>query len=152
MHRVVRDFCIQTGDPTASGYGGESAWGGTFEDEFPEAGHRFDRSGMVGMANSGKNTNASQFFITTVATPHLDRNHTCWGEVVDGMDNVKRIELVPVDDYKHPLTEIKLVNITFSYRCSAQFCEFAQKLHNMVGSVDAVMNHFWLVNRRIGQR
>jgi peptidylprolyl isomerase domain and WD repeat-containing protein 1 len=114
FHRVVRDFCIQTGDPTGAGYGGESTWGGTFEDEFPEGGHGFDRPGMVGMANAGKNTNTSQFFITTVATPHLNGKHTCWGEVVDGMDNVKAMELAPVDNYKHPITEIKLVNITFS--------------------------------------
>jgi peptidylprolyl isomerase domain and WD repeat-containing protein 1 len=113
IHRVVRDFCVQTGDPTGSGYGGESAWGGTFEDEFPEGGHRFDRPGMVGMANAGKNSNASQFFITTVATPHLDGKHSCWGEVVDGMENVRKIELVPVDNYKHPISEIKLLNVTF---------------------------------------
>jgi peptidylprolyl isomerase domain and WD repeat-containing protein 1 len=114
VHRVVRDFCVQTGDPTGSGYGGESAWGGTFEDEFPVGGHKFDRPGLVGMANAGRNTNGSQFFITTVATPHLNGKHTCWGEVVEGMENIRKIELVPVDNYKHPITEIKLVNITFS--------------------------------------
>jgi peptidylprolyl isomerase domain and WD repeat-containing protein 1 len=114
IHRVVRDFCVQTGDPTGSGYGGESAWGGTFEDEFPIGGHKFDRPGMIGMANSGRNTNASQFFITTIATPHLNGKHTCWGEVVEGMENIKKIELVPVDNYKHPITEIKLINITFN--------------------------------------
>jgi peptidylprolyl isomerase domain and WD repeat-containing protein 1 len=113
IHRVVRDFCIQTGDPTWSGTGGQSTWGGTFEDEFPDGGNRFDRPGMVGMANTGKNSNGSQFFITTVAVDSLSGKHTCWGEVVDGMDNVKAIELVPVDNYRHPLQEIKLVNITF---------------------------------------
>jgi peptidylprolyl isomerase domain and WD repeat-containing protein 1 len=114
IHRVVRDFCIQTGDPSGSGIGGESIWGGYFDDEFPENGHRFDCGGMVGMANSGKNTNGSQFFVTTVATEHLNGKHTCWGRVIDGMENVKAMELVDVDSYSHPLLEVKIVNITFS--------------------------------------
>lgn len=113
IHRVVRDFCIQTGDPTGKGYGGESIWGANFEDEFPVNGHKFDKPGMVGMANSGPNSNASQFFITTTATPHLNGKHTCWGQVIDGIENVRQIELVPVDNYHHPLSEVKLVNITF---------------------------------------
>ena len=114
IHRVVRDFCIQTGDPTGKGYGGESIWGTNFEDEFPPDAHQFDKPGMVGMANSGPNTNASQFFITTVPATHLNGKHTCWGQVTDGMDNIRQIELVPVDNYHHPITEIKLVNITFN--------------------------------------
>jgi peptidylprolyl isomerase domain and WD repeat-containing protein 1 len=113
IHRVVRDFCIQTGDPTGRGTGGQSIWGGTFEDEFPDGGHRFDKPGMVGMANTGRNSNGSQFFIATVAVEYLSGKHTCWGEVVDGMENVKAIELVPVDNYRHPLQEVKLVNVTF---------------------------------------
>ncbi|KAH0794729.1 peptidyl-prolyl cis-trans isomerase CYP71 [Histomonas meleagridis] len=114
IHRVVRDFCIQTGDPTGTGIGGESIWGGTFEDEISPNGHTFDQPGMVGMANSGPNTNASQFFITTAPAPHLNGKHTCWGKVISGMENVHMIEIVEVDSYHHPKTEIKLVNITFS--------------------------------------
>ena len=113
IHRVVRDFCIQTGDPTGTWYGGESIWGTPFEDECPPGAHNFDEKGMVGMANSGPNKNASQFFITTVPAPHLNGKHTCFGKVIDGFENVKKIELVDVDSYQHPIQEIKLVNITF---------------------------------------
>ena len=114
IHRVVRDFCIQTGDPTGTGIGGESIWGGTFEDEIPPNGHLFDKEGMIGMANSGKNTNGSQFFITTVPTPHLNGKHTCWGRVIEGMENIHMMELVDVDPYHHPKQEIKLINISFN--------------------------------------
>jgi len=114
IHRIVRDFCIQTGDPTGKGIGGESIWGGNFEDEISENSHKFDQPGMVGMANEGrKNTNGSQFFITTVATPNLNGKHTCWGKVIEGMENVKRIELVEIDGYNHPLKPLLLVNVTF---------------------------------------
>lgn len=114
IHRVVRDFCIQTGDPTGTGIGGESVWGKKFEDEILKDGHTFDEPGMVGMANSGPNTNASQFFLTTQSAPHLNGYHTCWGKVIDGMDILKQIELVPVDLHNHPITEIKLASVTFS--------------------------------------
>ena len=68
FHRVIPQFMIQGGDPTGTGMGGESAWGGTFEDEVTPA-VKFDKKGILAMANAGPNTNGSQFFITTVPTP-----------------------------------------------------------------------------------
>ena len=112
--RVVRDFCIQMGDPTGTGIGGESIWGGFFEDEALENGHKFDEPFMVGMANEGKNKNGSQFFITTVVATHLNGKHTCWGRVISGKENIFSIQSVDTDQYNHPKQPILLVNITFS--------------------------------------
>ncbi|KAK8889832.1 Peptidylprolyl isomerase domain and WD repeat containing protein 1 [Tritrichomonas musculus] len=114
IHRVVRDFCIQAGDPTGTGTGGESIWGKNFDDEILPDGHTFDEPGMVGMANNGVNSNASQFFITTQKASHLNGKHTCWGKVLEGMENIRRMELEKVDIHNHPLNEIKLYSITFS--------------------------------------
>jgi cyclophilin family peptidyl-prolyl cis-trans isomerase len=82
FHRVLPDFMAQTGDPTGTGSGGP---GYTFEDE-TDNGLVFDRRGLLAMANSGPNTNGSQFFITFVPTPHLDGGHTIFGELIDGDD------------------------------------------------------------------
>lgn len=93
FHRVIKNFMIQGGDPTATGRGGESIWGEPFKDEFtPKA--IFDKSGILAMANAGPSTNGSQFFITTVPTPWLNGYHTIFGYVIGGMDVVKKIENV----------------------------------------------------------
>jgi peptidylprolyl isomerase/peptidyl-prolyl cis-trans isomerase B (cyclophilin B) len=89
FHRVIADFMVQGGDPTATGSGGP---GYQFGDEFVGFLY-FDRPGLLAMANAGADTNGSQFFITTVPTPHLDYQHTIFGEVIDGMDNVAAIEI-----------------------------------------------------------
>jgi cyclophilin family peptidyl-prolyl cis-trans isomerase len=90
FHRVIDNFMIQGGDPTGTGSGGESFYGKMFEDEIsPKA--KFDRAGILAMANAGPNTNGSQFFITLVPTPWLNGHHTIFGEVVNGMDIVKAI-------------------------------------------------------------
>ena len=91
FHRVIRDFMIQGGDPTGSGCGGESLWGGKFNDELDPS-LSFDRKGLLAMANAGPDTNGSQFFITTVPTPWLNQHHTIFGEVVKGYDVVEKIE------------------------------------------------------------
>jgi peptidyl-prolyl cis-trans isomerase A (cyclophilin A) len=87
FHRVIPQFMIQGGDPLGTGTGGP---GYRFEDEF-QSGRKFDRPGLLAMANAGPNTNGSQFFITEVATPHLNGRHTIFGEVVKGQDLVPQI-------------------------------------------------------------
>lgn len=108
FHRVIRKFMIQGGDPTGSGMGGESIWGKPFEDEFA-IGYTFDRDGLLAMANAGANTNGSQFFITTVRTPWLNGKHTIFGEVIKGMDVVRRIEYAETDSRSRPLKEQKIL-------------------------------------------
>jgi len=87
FHRVIESFMAQGGDPTGTGRGGP---GYTFADEF-QSGYRFDRAGLLAMANAGPATNGSQFFITFVPTPHLNNRHTIFGEVVDGEEVLSQI-------------------------------------------------------------
>jgi peptidyl-prolyl cis-trans isomerase A (cyclophilin A) len=87
FHRVIPDFMIQGGDPQGTGHGGP---GYRFEDEF-SPGLGFDRPGRLAMANSGPNTNGSQFFITEVATAWLNNKHTIFGQVVEGQELVSKI-------------------------------------------------------------
>ena len=112
FHRVIKQFMIQTGDPLGTGTGGESIWGGEFEDEFsPKLRH--DRPYTVSMANAGANTNGSQFFVTVCPTPWLDNKHTVFGRVVRGMEVVQSIGNVkthPKTD--KPYDDISMVSIT----------------------------------------
>lgn len=108
FHRVIKEFMIQGGDPTATGRGGESLWGGKFEDEFSNSA-RFDKPGILAMANAGTNTNGSQFFITTAATPWLNGRHTIFGKVVIGYDVVQKIENTKVGAGDRPVEDQKII-------------------------------------------
>lgn len=110
FHRVIKGFMVQTGDPLGDGTGGASIWGAEFGDEFSRA-LRHDRPFTLSMANSGPNTNGSQFFITTVPTPWLDNKHTVFGRVVRGADVVLTIERSKTDRNDKPFDDIKIVNV-----------------------------------------
>lgn len=108
FHRVIKNFMIQGGDPTGTGRDGESIWGRSFEDEVsPDV--KFDKPGLLAMANAGPNTNGSQFFITTASTPWLNMRHTIFGEVISGYTTVKIIEEAATDSSDKPLTEQKII-------------------------------------------
>jgi len=137
FHRIIEDFMIQGGDPTGTGMGGQSIWGGSFEDEFhPEL---FNLRGALSMANAGPGTNGSQFFIVQMkhlpsnmlsqlegagypaeiieayaqqgGTPWLDFKHTVFGHVVEGMDIIDTIAVVAKDGRDKPLEDVKIESI-----------------------------------------
>ena len=110
FHRVISGFMIQGGDPLGEGYGGP---GYKFKDEFhPEL--SFDRPYLLAMANSGANTNGSQFFITVGATPHLNRRHTIFGEVADAESRavVDAIATTATGRNDRPATPITIESVT----------------------------------------
>ncbi len=140
FHRVIKDFMIQGGDPTATGMGGESIWGGSFEDEFDPDLHNL--RGALSMANAGPGTNGSQFFIvqaksvpgnmlsqmegmadrgfpeniveayrTLGGTPWLDFRHTVFGQVINGMDAVDKIAETPVGAADKPVDDVVINSI-----------------------------------------
>ncbi|MFT4882339.1 MAG: peptidyl-prolyl cis-trans isomerase A (cyclophilin A) [Natronomonas sp.] len=108
FHRIIEDFMIQGGDPTGTGRGGP---GYEFDDEFhDDLGH--DGAGKLSMANSGPDTNGSQFFITLDAQPHLDGKHAVFGEVAEGMDTVEEIGTTPTGREDEPLDEMLIESVT----------------------------------------
>lgn len=141
FHRVINDFMIQGGDPTGTGMGGESIWGGSFEDEFSPLLHNL--RGALSMANAGPGTNGSQFFIVQACscpesmlsdmesigekggfdadvisaykelggTPWLDYRHTVFGQVTEGMETVDKIAAVAVGANDKPIADVIINNI-----------------------------------------
>lgn len=136
FHRVIKDFMLQTGDPTGTGAGGQSAFGKSFDDEInaqslglskekiaalQQKGYRYQDDlqslkievGTMAMANRGPATNGSQFFIVTQsAQPHLDGLHTAFGKVTEGMDVVGKIAAVAVDGNAKPVKDVVIESIT----------------------------------------
>lgn len=112
FHRLVKNFVIQGGDPTGTGKGGSSIFGKPFIDEFhPKLTHK--ERGTLSMANSGKNTNGSQFFITFKETPHLDNKHSVFGEVVGNIKLLDEIQKIGNDDKDkdRPKQDIKILSV-----------------------------------------
>lgn len=105
FHRVIKNFMIQSGDPTGTGRGGKSASGVPFPDEIVK-GLAFDYPGVLAMANRGPNTNGSQFFITLAPTPWLNGKHTIFGKVKYGMDVVNSIGNVKTDRFDKPIDSV----------------------------------------------
>lgn len=108
FHRIIRDFMIQGGDPTATGRGGRSIYGDRFDDEPNSLKHV--GAGVLSMANAGPNTNGSQFFITLAPCAHLDGRHTIFGRVCRGMEVIKRIGNVQTDRNDRPTQDVTILN------------------------------------------
>ena len=114
FHRVIKGFMIQGGDPTGTGRGGASAWGGRFNDEINRSSTVYQhgyKAGTVAMANAGPNTNGSQFFIMHVDYP-LPPSYTIFGRVTEGQDVVDAIASTPRDSSDKPLSPVTMEKVT----------------------------------------
>ena len=111
FHRCITNFMVQGGDPLGRGTGGP---GFKFEDEF-QSGRKFDKPGLLAMANAGPGTNGSQFFITVTPTPWLNNRHTIFGEVISGQEIADRVaNVIPKGDGDRPKTDVVVKKLTIS--------------------------------------
>jgi peptidyl-prolyl cis-trans isomerase-like 3 len=111
FHRNIKGFIVQTGDPSGTGTGGRSIWGKNFKDEFvPSLKH--NKRGILSMANSGPDTNGSQFFISYAKQPHLNNVYTVFAHVISGFETLDALEKVPVDETDCPVTPVRIRNVT----------------------------------------
>eukprot|EP00795_Rhopilema_esculentum_P010209 gene10209-18890_t len=112
FHRNIKGFMIQTGDPSGTGKGGKSIWGKKYEDEIiPHLKH--NARGIISMANSGPNTNGSQFFIVYAKQPHLDMKYTVFARLIDGFDVLDEFEKIPTNEKNYrPIEELRIKSIT----------------------------------------
>ncbi|KAH8169926.1 cyclophilin type peptidyl-prolyl cis-trans isomerase/CLD domain-containing protein [Sarocladium implicatum] len=108
FHRIIPNFMVQGGDPTGTGRGGSSIYGEKFQDEISRE-LKHTGAGVLSMANSGPDTNGSQFFITLAPAPWLDGKHTIFGRVKAGMGTVKRMGLVKTGEEDRPVEEVKIL-------------------------------------------
>ncbi len=121
FHRVIQGFMIQGGDPTGTGRGGESAWGGRFADEINEGSDLYKtgyKTGIVAMANAGPNTNGSQFFIMHADYP-LPPKYTIFGRVTEGLDVVDAIGRTPTDPHDRPAQQVTMERVTIETEATA---------------------------------
>lgn len=113
FHRVIENFMIQGGDPLGEGYGGESAWGGKFDDEIDKGSNLYQgpyNKGTVAMANSGPNTNGSQFFIMHIDYP-LPPSYTKFGQVIEGQDVIDEIAQVETSSRDKPVDPVVMEKV-----------------------------------------
>ncbi|KAI9819374.1 MAG: Peptidyl-prolyl cis-trans isomerase cyp8 [Phylliscum demangeonii] len=137
FHRNIRNFMIQGGDPTGTGKGGASIWGKNFADEF-DGPLTHDARGLLSMANKGKNTNSSQFFITYRPAKHLDRKHTIFGRVVDGLDTLARMENTTTDAADRPTEPLVIEDVVVFVDPFADFAQAQRDLRDAEGRREAL--------------
>ena len=106
-HRVIKDFMVQAGDPTGTGYGEPSI--PNIPDEWTHASGNNNNRGTISMANAGPNTGSSQFFLNLVDNNYLDRAHPVFGKIIEGMDVLDKIGEVKVNSNDKPLSPVKII-------------------------------------------
>jgi len=111
FHRNIKNFMIQTGDPTGTGKGGESIYGKYFPDELVDD-LEHNARGILSFANKGPDTNGSQFFITYAKAPYLNKKYTVFGKAIHGLETLDKMEQVPTDSNEKPKQPITLLKVT----------------------------------------